>query len=304
MKWSENISEVHFHGKEIGMAYFGGILFWTKQNNEFWGKFTDDSTESDWWYRTERNNQISIAHLVNSETKEFNLVLPYDTTHLDYLFFQNSKLEKIKVLNTTNKIESTKYTFSYCTNLIELNLEGIDTSNVTSMESMFSHTTNLPHLNLNPLRTEKVRSFYNMFEFASNLEKDGTLDLSSFNTPSLINISFMFNNTKIRELKFNTLDLSNVSSTSKTTPLAFVNNCSNLVTISGNIIFPVDAVNTQPLNFNSCPLDNKTAYSIINSLKKTTIEDRYISFSETTYKTLTQDQIKVATDKGWTVTYK
>ena len=61
------------------------------------------------------------------------------------------------------------YMFANCRNLNQLDLRGLDTSNVTNMLAMFDHCSNLTLLNLSDLNTENVTNMSWMFSGCSGL---------------------------------------------------------------------------------------------------------------------------------------
>lgn len=67
--------------------------------------------------------------------------------------------------------------FSGCTNLVSVNTEDWDTSNVTTMEEVFYHCYKLTSLDLSSFDTSNVTSIWNMFSYCTGLT---TLDLSNF----------------------------------------------------------------------------------------------------------------------------
>ena len=66
-------------------------------------------------------------------------------------------------VTTTNKM------FYYCSNIIEINLSKIDTSQVTNMNSMFSWCSSLILLDLSNFDTSQVTNMNNMFSWCSKL---------------------------------------------------------------------------------------------------------------------------------------
>lgn len=71
--------------------------------------------------------------------------------------------------------------------------------------------------------------------------------------------------------------------------------CTKLTTITGTISGIKAA-----LNLGNAPLTNESAMIFINGLEPTATA-KTIKFKAVTYNTLTEDQIAVATSKGWTV---
>lgn len=110
----------------------------------------------------------------------------------------------------TNKLRSLRGAFRGCKRLKHINLECIDTSNVTDMESTFSSCERLESIDLSNFNTEKVTNMAAMFWGCSSLKQ---LDLSSFNTENVERIDWMFywcTNLEFIRHKFNTKSVKSV----------------------------------------------------------------------------------------------
>ena len=77
-----------------------------------------------------------------------------------------------------SEVGSMKSTFSGCSNLEEVNFEGVNTNQLTQMENTFENCTNIKKLDLSPLNTTNLKETDKIFSGCSKLE---TIDLSSFN---------------------------------------------------------------------------------------------------------------------------
>lgn len=119
-------------------------------------------------------------------------------------------------------------------------------------------------LNLEMFDTSNVYSMYRMFKDSANLT---TLNLD-FNMQSVINTVEMFDG------------------------------CSKLTTVTGEI-FNLNC----DLDLSDCPLTADSAMIFIKGLKEK-VEDKTLILKKITYDSLTPEQIKQATDKGWTIEYK
>ncbi|MGI6220643.1 MAG: BspA family leucine-rich repeat surface protein, partial [Coriobacteriales bacterium] len=84
---------------------------------------------------------------------------------------------------------STKEWFSGCSNLVSVDLSGLDTSSTQSMNSMFYGCESLQHLDLTEFDTSSVETMETMFEYCSSLE---SLDVSSFDTSGVSTMNGMF----------------------------------------------------------------------------------------------------------------
>ena len=74
--------------------------------------------------------------------------------------------------------------------VINLDLSGLDTSQVINMSSMFSDCSGLTSLDVSQFQTENVTNMVAMFSYCSGLT---SLDVSGFNTSNVTNMNGMFN---------------------------------------------------------------------------------------------------------------
>ena len=369
---NKEITKVIFNNAEISALYYGDVLIWEKGNtaeygvNTLAGKFTDDSTESDWYWEPNKtfylqSNKINIADKVDPTTKEF--CFDYTVNNL-MCCFNNKKIEKIYHLPLCkgNDLYNMIY---YCPSLTSINLSDFDTSNCTNMESMFSGCIALTSLDLSNFDTSKVTNMKKMFHDCNNLqtldlsnfdtskvtklsdmfsmcESLTPINLSNFDTSNVTNMDFLFQNcTSLTSLDLSNFDTSNCTNmesmfsgckaltsldlsnfdTSKVTNMRYLfYNCYSLETL--NLNFNTTAVTNMGSMFYYCsglttvtgvfegtkvdldlhfsPLTNASAMVFINGLANVE-ETKTITFKSTTYNTLTEEQIAVATSKGWTV---
>lgn len=102
--------------------------------------------------------------------------------------------------------------FLGCTELVSVNTEDWNTSNVTNMSQMFFCCYDLPQLNLSNFNTSKVIDMSYMFSYCSSLNP---LDLSSFNTGQVTNMASIFREceslTSLDLSSFNTNLVTNMS---------------------------------------------------------------------------------------------
>lgn len=95
-----------------------------------------------------------------------------------------------------------------CSNLISVNTEDWDTSNVTYMGYMFMSCSSLTKLNLSNFNTGKVTNMRMMFGSCTKLQ---SLDLSSFYTSKVTNMEQMFGGcTKLQVLYLSNFDTSSI----------------------------------------------------------------------------------------------
>ena len=126
--------------------------------------------------------------------------------------FAGSKLENVDLsgLDTSN-VTSMGSMFYSCDKLVKLDLSNLDTSKVTSMSSMFSYCSRLKELDVSSFNTSCVTSMYRMFADSSGLQKL-KLDVSKFETSNVTNMEYMFSGcSALKELDVSKFDTSNVT---------------------------------------------------------------------------------------------
>ena len=173
---------------------------------------------------------------------------------------------------TENTLIVTKYTLnSRIGNLIyQIDLSELDTSSITSMNDMFSSCSYLTSLNLSNFNTQNVTNMNSMFNYCKSLT---SLDLSNFNTQNVTNMGYMF------------------SGCYALTSFALGHNW---------------GINTSITSFNlsSCPLTHDSCLDVFNKLAdktQTATTSATLNLNATTKALMSADEIKIATDKGWTV---
>lgn len=160
----------------------------------------------------------------------------------NYLFSRKTNIQTITFNPNIDFSECIKFNFAFyfCTSLKNINgLENISTSNMMNMDAAFAHCLSLTSLNLTSFNTSKVTSMANMFfnckklSLISNLNKLNTvnvndmqfmfqfcealtsLDLTSWDTSNVINMSGIFNSCpnikeiKVSRDKWNTTNVTN-----------------------------------------------------------------------------------------------
>lgn len=221
------------------------------------------------------------------------------------LYFHNSKPEnlsglfsdcinlssigcQINMSNTTSMASM----FSNCRSLERLSLFFGDTSKVQDMSYMFNGCSNLINLSdIGVLKTNQVGQMAGMFQ---NCESITNLYLT-FDTRNVVSFSYMFKNcSKLESLTFNG-DHFNMS---KASCYDMFDGCTSLKNVVGSIT----GIRVS-IDLSSCPLTRISAMVFINGLDTITTP-KTITFSQTTYDTLSAEDIAIATNKGWTVAVK
>ena len=111
----------------------------------------------------------------------------------------------------TKHVVSMRYMFTGCTNLEKLDLSSFDTKNVIDMEGMFGQYDNLSKIDfcsINPLKSPKDLEIIYYY----GCEKLKEINLSSFDTKNVTNMSFMFSScNNLTNLDLSSFDTKNVT---------------------------------------------------------------------------------------------
>lgn len=205
-----------------------------------------------------------------------------------------SKLTSIDVTNfNTSKVSDMSNMFKSCSRLSSLDLSSFNTSNVTTLAGMFESCSSLTSIDLSNFNTSKVETMGSMFKRCSKLT---SLDLSNFDTPAGgVAIDNMFDTCSLlTTIMFpNNFNISKSNDYSSLVFLFF--NCTSLTTVTGTIT----GIKVRlPLEYS--PLTNESAMVFINGLDEVS-KTTTITFKADTYNTLTEEQIAIATSRGWSV---
>ena len=237
-----------------------------------------------------------------------------NVTDMDNMFGSCSKLTSLDLSSwDTNKVTNMVSMFYSCLSLTSLDLSSFDTSKVTSMTNMFYNCRALTTLDVINWDTNKVTDMKNMFGACSKLT---SLDLSSWDTSNVANMNSMFvgceylttldvsnfDTSKVTNMnsmfnccyKLTSLDLSSWD-TNKVTDMDYMfYNCNNLTSLDSVQNIPVS------LSLSSTKLDQTSLVDVINNLVTVTTTQT-LTLGTTLLAKLTEGQIAVAVNKGWTV---
>lgn len=132
------------------------------------GRFSDDSTETDWVCHI-NNQQVKLP--VNPSTKEFKMFVDYPVTSINYLFrpsmdWQDNTPGKLEVLTEVpasfNKLTTWSWVLAQDTKMKTFPETALDLSNVTALDRAFAASwfTEIPVLN-----TRKVKRWQFAFQW-------------------------------------------------------------------------------------------------------------------------------------------
>ena len=268
--------------------------FDTSNVTDMYGMFTDC-------------NSLTLLDVSNFDTK--------NVTSMESVFYGCTNLTSLDVSNfDTSKVTSMQNMFRDCNKLTSITFgSNFNTSKVTNMNNAFFNCANLTSLDLSHFDTQNVTLMGGMFFGCNSLT---LLDVSNWDTSEVINMESMFLNCR----NLTSLDVSGFDTRNVTTMKNMFLNCNNLtsldlsnfdtskVTDTKDMFFgcrsltSLDSMQNIPisLSLDSTILDQTSLVDVINNLK-TVITTQTLTLGTTLLAKLTEDQIAVAVNKGWTV---
>ncbi len=196
-------------GGESAPGYF------TQKGNKFNGKCP---------YATLKNNTLTFYYDNKCPNDAYKIAKFRDDWYMpNWLEADFSKVvfDKSFAEYKPNKLD---HWFFGCENIKEIvDLQNLNTQDVTNMDAMFENCSSLTSLDLSNFNTKNVTSIWGMFYGCSSLT---TLDLSNFNTQNVTTMMEMFSGCS----SLTTLDLSSFD-TEKAELRDMFTGCSNLTTI-------------------------------------------------------------------------
>ena len=252
-------------------------------------------------------NSSGSGNVLNQLLEKIPLIDTSGWTSTAFLFYRCHLLKEIPQINTS-KVTNMQSMFSECNSLSKLNLNFLDTSNVTNMQGMFNNAENLEELDIGSWDISKVTNFSTMFNFCVKLKK---IIYGDFKTDSATNVNNMFSNTLIENgPKLKGDKLTNIN--------GIFNSCSTLTYWEG-IENLGKAYTQKSKNFSTYTLslsssNNLTYTSLINIINNLydlnlsydvsnggTLYAQSLILGSTNLSKLTEEEIAIATAKGWNV---
>lgn len=221
-----------------------------------------------------------------SALQELPLINTSNVISMTGAFTNCSSLKSIPLLDTSN-VTNFNQAFAYCKLLQEIPL--LDTSNATTTYGMFSDCTALAKIPL--IDTSKVENMSNMFSNCYALETIPVL-----NTSNAVSVESMFSMCpKIDNLPL--LDFTNVGNASNFLGYNWDTNMA-ITNLAG--------FHNLRINFDVSNCVNLTAESLMNIINEALDLSVggwtcTLTFGATNIEKLTEDQIAIATAKGWTI---
>ena len=245
---------------------------------------------------TQPSGQINCLASV-TEIDFTNIAWDSQRTVLDYLFYQIAKLKKIIWGTLPSALGaggiSIGNMFTGCQELEAVDFTAWGSKIIDKVSSIFSGCYALKNLNWGALKVNATNLSY-MFYYCRELENINTSFLDE-NYTGVTNISNCFRYcekvTEINLAALKTASITNVSSAfencNKLTNIIFENNCFSNIKIT-------------QLNLSGAPLSHDCAVDIFNKLATRT-NSPSLKLSATTKGYLTNEEIAIATNKGWVI---
>lgn len=218
-------------------------------------------------------------------------------TVLDYFFYQIAKLKKIVWGTLPSALGvgtiSISGMFTGCQELEGVDFTAWGNRTLSSVSSLFSGCYALKNINWGGLKVNATNLGY-MFYYCRNLENIDTSFLDE-NYTDVANISSCFRYCE----KVTEINLSALKTASITKAASAFENCNKLT----NIIFEngcFSNASLTSLSFANSPLSHDCVVDIFNKLSIRT-NSPSIKLSATTKGYLTDNEIAIATNKGWVV---
>lgn len=216
---------------------------------------------------------------------------------LRYFFYNMFSLKKIIWGNflsqtTLEKIDCYNM-FNGCRNLSFVDLSSLGTKKITSAQSMFRECSKLTNIVFGDVKLNATQLSF-MFSECKLLE---TIDTSFFDHEyqATKDVSNIFSNC----LKLKTIDLSNLYTANIDSTSNMFRSCNSLTNVTFENGCFSNASMTH-LDLSSCPLTHDCAVDIFNKLAPRDNAPT-LKLSTTTKGYLTEDEIAIATAKGWVI---
>lgn len=141
------------------------------------------------------------------------------------------------------------------------------------------------------------------------------IDCKGWDISACVDLAGIFQNmTHLKKVDLSTWDTSKVTygdgvySSYEATGNTLFSNCTSLTTLIlgpnwfSGVIYPTGTTKTRLFSLSSCPLTHDSCLDVFNKLAdRTNSTSMTLKLSSTTKALMSDDEIKIATDKGWTV---
>ena len=242
--------------------------------------FDTQNVTTMWWMFNSCYNLTTIP-LFNTQ----------NVTDMSLMFAHCTNLTTVPLFNTKN-VTDMPLMFENCTSLTTV--PSFDMSNVTSTWGMFENCTSLT--TVPPINMPNATTTSSMFEGCTNLTSISEINTSK----SLTDTSRMFYNCK-NLTSIPEMYMLNVGTPSSYDTINYDNirnmfyGCTSLTDCGGFKYLKIS------IDLSDCPLTHESAMNVINKITRPSTGTQRITFSRTTFNTLSEADIKIATDKWWEI---
>lgn len=177
----------------------------------------------------------------------------------------------------------------------------LDTSNVTDMSYMFRYCTGLTLVDLSNFDTSNVTNMSNMFERCTNIS---IVDMSKCDTSNVTNMNQMFYYGSVKTLY--AIDCSGISSKNQypiysTLSTFYIENCGGFIGMKMSWDNGYGLKKCSVLTYESCINILNGLYDFTGNGEVPNTEQGVLKVHQN-FLDLVGDEIRIGTDKGWTIT--
>ena len=242
------------------------------------------------------SNVTNMKFLFNqTKIKELNLS-KWDVSKVTTMQRMIETLNNLTSVNLNGWVTSActdmSYLFTNCESLTSIDISSWDTSNVQTMESMFQYNPKLTDIKFN-FRTPNLTNMSLMFDGCKNLP---SLDLSMFDVSKVTDMFAIFNECfSLASINISNWNMQNVTNISRMFDITY--DLSTL--IMDGAIFPKRDLDIALHNSNNLTVES--LLSVLNALPQLDGESYYVQLGSNNIAKLSEEQIAIATNKGWTL---
>jgi len=153
---------------------------------------------------------------------QFNTSCVYNMSHM-FSFCENLILINLSSFITSNVLDM-RTMFQCCKNLVNIDIRHFDTSKVEYFGAMFGHCYSLKTIDVSCFNTSKATDMNSMFYLCKSIE---SIDVDKFNTSGVTDMGAMFASCE----KLKSLNVSNFNTANVVNMKSMFNNCKSLTSI-------------------------------------------------------------------------
>ena len=247
------------------------------------------------WDISKNQDNSDIAYIIDDKHSGYELYIVANgriklNENSANLFARFSNVEQIDLssVDTTN-VTRMENMFLLCEKMEEIDLSSFETPNLIGIYRMFQSCKSLKSLNLNNFDTSQVSNFTAIFQGCESLEN---LEIENFDTSKATSMLDMFSGCK----KLKNIDVSNFDTSKVTNMQSMFSNCSSLENL--NILnFNTSNVTNMNYMFSSCISLKELDVSNFDTSKVTSIEQIFYHCDMLTKLNLSNWDLKNVTSK-------